>query len=240
MWEIKKRSEAKRTCLECLSPPPSHGEAWVHVPVWPGWGWGGFVCCIKPICVPSGGGARAAPWGDGGSNCQTQAPPSPGSPDLGQAFVPAKDTHPWQGGQGRRGDGEASGTIPTITKKGGLQRKRGEGAQTDHVIQLEEGPGSSLLPNKGPGGTRGAQRNLPPGRWARGCVRNVGCCLLPHGTGNPDRNVHPKSFIRERETHRYFQTTRCSLFLLHPLHQSPARRMLPSELPLPSLLAPAK
>lgn len=79
----EERSEAKRTCLERPSPPPSHGEAWVHVPVWPGWG-GGFVCWIKPICVPSGGGAAAAPRRDGGCHRQTQPPPSPGSPDLGR------------------------------------------------------------------------------------------------------------------------------------------------------------
>lgn len=84
-----KRSEAKRSCLEqSLSPlpvaNPSRSGAWVHVPAWPGWRGGGFVCCIKPICVLSGGGAAAAPWRGSSSHCQTQPPPTPGSPDLGQ------------------------------------------------------------------------------------------------------------------------------------------------------------
>lgn len=106
--------------------------------------------------MPSGGGAVAAPRGDSGSNCQTQAPPSPGSPDLGQAFVPEKDTNPWQGGQGRRRDGETLETITAITKKGGLQSKAGEGGQGDHVTRLEEGP-RVFPPNKGLSRTRGAQ-----------------------------------------------------------------------------------
>lgn len=94
-----KRSEAKRSCLEqSLSPLPvanlSRSRAWVHVPAWPGW-WGGvFVCCIKPICVLSGGGAAAALWRGSSSHWPDPATSHPREPRSGAAFVPEEDTDP--------------------------------------------------------------------------------------------------------------------------------------------------
>lgn len=118
-----------------LSPPPSHGEAWVHVPVWPGWG--GWFCLLYKahLCAQRGRGA-AAPWRDSGSNCQTQPPPSPGSPDLGR-LLSLKRTLTL-GRETRAGGemGETSETIiTTVKKKKKADFREREGRELrDHVI----------------------------------------------------------------------------------------------------------
>lgn len=172
--------------------------------------------------------------------------PDPGTSLPGESrsragFCPCKGHSPLAGRPGQEGRWGGLRNNPYHHQKRRAPEKE-RGGSADRPCD-PAGRGARVFP---PAQQRAGRDTWGPAKpatralGARGCVRNVGCCLLPHGTGNPDRNVHPKSFIRERETHRYFQTTRCSLFLLHPLHQSPARRMLPSELPLPSLLAPAK
>lgn len=62
LWKIKKRNEARELVWSDLflrlSPPPSHGEAWVHVPVRPGWG--GWFCLLykSPFVCPVGEGLQ--------------------------------------------------------------------------------------------------------------------------------------------------------------------------------------
>lgn len=87
-----------------LSPPPSHGEAWVHVPVWPGWG--GWFCLLYKahLCAQRGRGCSSTMERQ---RLQLPDPATslPREPRSRAAFVIEEDTDPWQGDQGRRRDG---------------------------------------------------------------------------------------------------------------------------------------
>ena len=118
------------------------------------WVGGGFVCWIKPICVPSGGRGCSSTMKRQRLQLPDPATSLPWEPRSRAAFVTEEDTDPGHGGQGRRKGGKTLETITTTIKKkkkeGGLQAKRGEGAERDHVITLEweRGPGSSHPPNQ--------------------------------------------------------------------------------------------
>lgn len=135
------------------------------------------------------------------SNYQTQPPPSPGSPDLGRllslerTLTPSREA--WAGGA----MGDWGNNYCHHEKKADSREREGRG-QRGHVTSGVRVQGLPAHSTKGRGRPNGTNETCHRGvsQWsteAAWLLRNVRCCALPHGTRNPDRNVHPKSLISE-------------------------------------------